>query len=359
VQFTIVEQTEMMAVAKRETWATPDDVSQWRSPRPITATAPTRPSAALGVVTPVAGNHSGSTVLVALAMAAGVASLAGSFMLISTITSDAPIPDYLGDYGLNDLGGGTNFQVGFVIAGVLMLVGALMLRQGPLEHRGRFGAGLVGGAGLALVPFAVFMWASADAVADRALAQAASIATAGAGGQIFESKLGAGFFVLVVAAVLGVIALAVASRYALNDGREPLNTSACVGGALACLAAAAGQLIPERGARFTDNFFNDFNSAQTVFSRVGMIAVVALGGAVGFLLASRFGLGLAVGAVSLHVWQWLSSVLGAGAYPAPPALGNPGNISGTPHIVTTIGLVAVLLFGGLSAVLAERADRTF
>ncbi len=320
--FTIVEQTQRVE-ARPDTWPTPSPAGK----EPIVP----------------AGHRTRATPLVVIAVGAGIATVAGSFMLVSTLTSDAPIPQYLGDYGLNDLGGGTTFQVAFLIAGVLLLVGAMIVRQAGSDHSVRFGSGLISGVGLALVPFVAFMWASANAVANRALLQAESIAGAGGGGQVFESQLGVGFFVLIGGGVLGIVAALIASTRGGDDGAEPLNTSLCVTGALACLAAAAGQLIPQNGGRFGDNFTNSFTGASSISSRLAMIAVVAAGGIVGFLLARRFGLGLVLGSVSLYLWQWLTSILEVGDYPAPPALGNPGNLDGKPHIVTTVGVIVIVL----------------
>ncbi len=296
-------------------------------------------------------------VLAAVAAMAGVASIAGSSMLVATIVSDAPIPQYLGDYFVNDLGGGTNFQAGFILAGALLLFGALLVLRRAHASWDRFGAGLISGAGLALVPFVVFMWASADATVKRALLIAESISTSGGGGRVLESTYAVGFAVLVASAVLGIGAASFAAVRGRSDSEhEPHHTGVCVAAALSSVIAGAGQLIPENGARFIDNFTNSFNSAPHVYSRVGMIAVVAIVATVGFLLASRFGLGLAVGAVSLYVWQWGSSLAGAGKYPAPPALGNPGNITGKPHVVTTVAVVAVVLLGVALAATPARSS---
>ncbi len=373
--FTIVEQTGILEPQRHE-WAKPEDASP-RTPdghddtpaatgaaRPdgdaasrlgSTVSPGSRPNARSGSGTG-SGFGAGSRMLAVVAGVAGLATIGGSFMPVSTITSDAPIPEYLGNYALNDLGGGTNFQVAFIVAGVLMLLGAVMVSQARVGERNRFGPGLIGGAALALAPFVGFMWAGAIRIADRALIQAEAIASAGGGGQIFESRLGAGFFVLIGSGGLGLIAFAITLTRAGNDGREPLGTALSVGGAIACVAAAAGQLLPERGFQFFDNFTNDFNSAHSVYSRIAMIAVMAIGGIIGFLLASRFGLGLAIGAVSLYVWQWVSSVFASGDYPAPPALGNPGGVGSEPHIVTTVGVIGVILAGCLSCLLAQRAD---
>ena len=351
--FTIVEQTEA-AVPQRSAWATPDDAAAWYPPTPSGSTSTIDSTIAMAQLT---GEPPPGTALVAaLACLAGIATIAGAFMLILHIDSDAAIPQYLGDYGIGDLDGvGTNFQVAFILAGALMLLGGLLLVQGGAQG---FGAGLVAGASLAVVPFVVFMATGSDMLADRALFQAQAVATAGGGGTEFSVTFAAGFFVLIGAAVVGVAACLAALRYGRDDGREPLNTWLCVGAAIACLVAGAGQLIPENGRRFADNYSNPFNEALFVYSRLGIIVVMAVVGILGFLLASRFGLGLAVGAVSLYVWQWASSQFEVGNLPLPPAFFNPGGLTGKPHPVTTIGVSAMLALLAALAITARRHDRS-
>ncbi len=354
--FTIVEQTEF-ASPTGGAWVDPVSPDQVPDQQPIPLPNQTPVPAATSGRSPVRSRRPTAAGLITVLAAAivGVATIAGSSMLVSTITSDAPIPEYLGDYFLNDLGAGTNFQFAFVIAALLLLIGAVLVhRESGQSHP--FAFGLIAGSGLALAPFVAFMWASADAVADRALIQAESISRAGGGGQVFESKLGVGFIVLVAAGVLGVVVAVLAiAQGSRDDGREPLNTALCVVGAFACVAATGGQLIPERGARLVDNFSNDFNSMPHVSARVAMIAMTMVVGVIGFLLSNRFGLGLVIGSVSLYVWQWATSLLDAGDYPAPPALGNPGNISGNPHIVTTVGVAAAVLIGAALAFSVTRS----
>jgi hypothetical protein len=95
--------------------------------------------------------------------------------------------------------------------------------------------------------------------------------------------------------------------------------------------------------------------------RLGVLVMLLMGVAVGFVAGSRWGIGMAFGAVAVSVWQWLTSLLKAGEWPFGIAGGNPGQIGFRPHIVTTIGVatvvVAVLLVALLVASAAYRSRR--
>ena len=277
----------------------------------------------------------GSAVLAAVAVLAGVAAIVASFLPMLTIKSDAPI-DALGDYKLNDLAG-TNLQVAIIVAGACILIGGVLAKLGQ-----RFGAGLAGGAALGLAAFIAAIWAVTDAISKGAEAVARVSASSGAGGTFYEGKPGIGFWVLVGAAGLGVIGLLIALAQSGNDGRARLNIGICAAGALAAIAAAAGPLVPENNASFTDNMSRDGGSTALLYARLGIMGLVALVGVIGFIRRNRWGIGLAIGGASLYIWQWISSLAKLGDHPAPPAFFNPGAAEPKPHIVTTIGIIAML-----------------
>ena len=294
----------------------------------------------------------GSIVLAVIAALAGLAAVIGSFLPMLTLTTDAPIPpNQTGDFAPNDLVGGTNFQVAFIVAGIALIAGGVVAKLGK-----RFGAGLAGGAGLAMIPFVVWLWGATKVVSDIAEAQATAIAASGQGGTFFQSTLGAGFYLLVGAAAVGLLAVFVSLAQTGMDNLKPLNRLVCAGGAIAALLAAIGQLLPENGAEISANWETGGGlSATLVYGRLGILFVVAIAGAAGFLYSSRWGVGLALGGAAMYVWQWISSLLEAGDFPAPPAFGNPGAFEARPHILTTVGVIAMLVFAGL-AFIAGRSD---
>ncbi|MEO6124883.1 MAG: hypothetical protein ABIR32_14355 [Ilumatobacteraceae bacterium] len=368
--FTIVEQTEI-ETTPREPWATPEQAAAWY---PVTSppipSGPTQmstqmstemsnkasridPGSELLTFTNEPISTPGTTLLAVFACLAGLITIAGSMLQILTIRSDAAIPQYLGDYTISDLDGvGTNFQIAWLIAGTLMLLGGLLVVQHTAV---RFGAGLAGGAGAIIVPLVAFAGFGTNSLTDRALQQAQYVASVGEGGTQFEFTLHVGFFTLFVAAAFGAATLVLAIGFARDDGRVPLTTWLCVAGALGCVVAGAGQLIPGVGARFADNFSNPYSVGAFVVARLAMIAMMVVVGVLGFLLANRFGLGLALGAVSVYTWQWASSLYEWGNLPLPPAIFNPGG-DGKPHIVTTLGVVIALVCAARLAMIARRAD---
>ena len=290
----------------------------------------------------------GSVVLAVLAGVAGLAAIIGAFVPVLEISTDAPIPE-AGDYKLNDLLLGTNMIIGAVLVGLCLLGGGILATQGK-----RIGAGLASGAAIALAPVLVVVWGGIDRISQAAEAHAVATAAAGQGGTFYQAKQGAGLWVLIGAAALGLIALVVALVQAGADGRPPLNMFVGLGGALAAVVAAFGQMIPSELRSFGDNFDNSIATNAILYGRLAMIALVAAAGAVGFLCNNRWGIGLALGGAVFWAWQWLSSLAEIGDSPLPPGFVPISTIDGKPHIVTTIGVVAVLVLATVAMITAPK-----
>ena len=280
-----------------------------------------------------------------LASLAGLAVIIGSFLPMLTIRTDSSVPS--GDFDLNDIFGGSNLQIAFVIAGVALIAGAVIS-----NFRYRFGAGLSGGTALVLIPYLAYVWGLTRIVSDHAQASA----VASGQGTFIETTTGVGFFVLAAAVVLGFVAMLVGLAFAGYDTLPPLNRLICMGGALGGIAAGVGQLIPGSGASLSDNFDTGFmGSAWIVYSRLGIMGAIIVATMVGFLRCNRWGVGFAIGSIVIYVWQWISSVADWGTQPLPPAFGNPGGDL-KPTAVTTIGLVAVIGFGALALLVGGRRE---
>lgn len=293
----------------------------------------------------------GSVVLAVIAGIAGVAAIIGAFLPVLQISTDAPIPE-VGDYKLNDLFLGTNMIIGAVLVGLCLLGGGILATLGK-----RIGAGLASGAAVAIAPVLVVVWGGVDRMSQSAEAHAVATAAAGQGGSFYQAKQGAGLWVLIAAAALGLIALVIALVQAGADGRPPLNMFVGLGGALAAVVAAVGQMIPSELRSFGDNFDNSLATNAILYGRLAMIALVAAAGAVGFLCNNRWGIGLALGGVVFWAWQWISSLAELGDSPLPPGFVPISTLDGKPHIVTTIGVVAVLVLA-LVAILTAPKTRT-
>ena len=293
----------------------------------------------------------GSVVLAVIAGVAGLAAIIGAFIPVLQITTDANIPE-AGDYKLNDLFLGTNMIIGAVLVGVCLLGGGILATQGK-----RIGAGLASGAAVALAPVLVVVWGGVDRVSQAAEAHAVATAAAGGGGTFYQAKQGAGLWVLIGAAALGLVGLIIALVQAGADGRPPLNMFVGLGGALAAVVAALGQMIPSELRSFGDNFDDSLATNTILYGRLAMIALVAAAGAVGFLCNNRWGVGLALGGAVFWAWQWLSSLAEIGDSPLPPGFVPISTLDGKPHIVTTIGVVAVLVLATV-AILTAPKNRT-
>lgn len=293
----------------------------------------------------------GSTVLAVLSGIAGVATALAAFVPILRVRTDAPIVD-VGVYKSNDLYLGTNLLIALLVAAACLIGGGVLAVLGR-----RIGAGLAASAGLSLVPVVIIMYGSVDMISQRAQDNAFEVAGAGGGGTFFQTRLEAGLWILVGAAALGVIVLVVSLLQAGGDGRPRLNVAIGVAGAFAAVASVAGQMIPGDYTTFSSNFDDTIGGHALVYGRLGLIGVVAVCGAVGFLRNNRWGLGLALGGAAIWMWQWLSSLTDLGDTPLPPGFvpfGSNGELK--PHIVTTVGVVAVLVLA-LIALLTRQPKR--
>ena len=290
----------------------------------------------------------GSTVLAVIAGIAGLGIIIGGFIPVLNIQTDAPIPD-AGSYKVNDMFLGTNVLLGFIIAGLCMIAGGVLAMLGR-----RIGAGLAAGAALVTIPVAVVVWGAIDLVSQRAEANAFAIAAAGGGGTFFRSKQEAGLFVILGGAAVGLIAVVVSAVQSGNDGRPKLNLALGVAGAVASVLAAIGQLIPGNGRAFSDNVDANFGNHQVLDGRIAVITVVAILGVIGFLRSNRWGVGLALGGISIWAWQWLSSIAVLGDAPTPPGYFAIGGSDFKPHIVTTIGVVTMLVIAVVVLVTAPK-----
>lgn len=337
--FAIVEQAPSPQQWTGGWTSEPDGVLTAENARTSTQAMPYAP---VNVVDVLSIPARGSTVLAVVAGIAGLAVVIGGFVPVLNIETDAPIAD-VGAYRINDLYAassplGTNVLLGFVIAGLCMIGGGVLAMLGR-----RIGAGLAAGAALITIPVAIVVWGAIDLVSKRAEQNAFTVAAAGGGGTYFRSKQDVGLFVVLGGAAVGIVAVVIAAIQSGNDGRPKLNLGLGVAGAVASVLAATGQMIPGTGRSFSDNFNGTFGTHPVVDGRLGVIVVVAGTGIFGFLRSNRWGIGLAVGGASIWVWQWLSSLAALGDAPTPPGYFAVGGTDLKPHIVTTIGVVTMLV----------------
>lgn len=267
----------------------------------------------------------------------GVSALAAVLAVASAVTDFATIA-LTGDtvstqtWKLNDFA--SNNLIGVIIAALVLVAGAALGATGR-----RIGTGLAGGAGLAL---AGLMGLAIGQV--TGLFDSTEVGLLQGGGTFtLTTTQEIGFWLAVAAAVLGAVAFALSLRSSGPDGEAPIQAGVGIAGAIATLLVVFGPLIPMHGAKFADQFSNDFTPPATLLLRLLVLVLIAIGGLTGFLVNRRWGLGLALGSISVGVWQWITAISESGDRPFGIAGGNLGASDYAPHIVTTVGVVVMVL----------------
>ena len=231
-----------------------------------------------------------------------------------------------------------------VVAIVLVLGGGLAI------GRQRIGAGLAGGAGLALAGLVAV---------DVALAQSRieALKLFVGEGQTLSITREVPYFILIAAGVCGLVVFLVSLPAARGDGRPRLNAAICSVGALAMLAVAAGPFLPGNGTTWGTNTDGGAFPSFVPWLRIGAMGLVVVAGVVGFANQRRWGVGVAVGGLAAVVVEWAGTLS-----TTPPAgrtgvgIASIGTTDGTPNLVITIGLIVAAL-AGLTAVLLDVGAR--
>lgn len=243
---------------------------------------------------------------------------------------------------------GTNLAVAGFFGATVMALGGLLACFGF-----RWGAGLAGGAGLALTGWAAMIVGLAElriASAESITRQTTDIA--------FTLKVtrDLGFWLTVAVAVIGIFVFIASLRSFGTGGRPALNPWIGALGAVAGVVLVAGPLLPEGNATFANNF----RSATTTLDlptayfggRLLQLALIGFTIVFGLLIVRAYGLGLAAGGVSVAFWMWLSSLLDMGTFPLGIAAGNFGAADSSPHAVTSVGMALTIFMLVVAAVLA-------
>ncbi|MFM7044053.1 MAG: hypothetical protein ACKOYG_00675, partial [Ilumatobacteraceae bacterium] len=271
-----------------------------------------------------------------VAVSAGVLDLV-SFLVTGTDSASATLL-------LDDLS--SNHLIGIGIGVFLLLVGAVVGATGR-----RSGAGLAGGASLALAGLlvnAVGLGVDAlDEVEVRYLATP---------GNTITSTREIGFFLAIGAAGLAGLAF-VSSLGAARGGGRPRIVLVLLG-IVATAAAVVGPLVPLNGAAWIDNWSQQGVPDATMWLRLATLALLLVAGITSFSIGGRFGGTMALGAVSIGVFQSVTSYLELGDLPLGLANGNffapDGGLELEPHLVTLAGLMAVVLLGVVAIMVPTR-----
>jgi hypothetical protein len=246
---------------------------------------------------------------------------------------------------LEDLG--SNLGLAGFIGAAVMVLGGLLACFGL-----RWGAGLAGGAGLALAG-----WAGLSiGLAELPIAISESITRTSSVQFTLRVTRDLGWWLIVGVGVVGVIVFLASLRSLGSGGKPALNPLVAAVAALAMVVLAFGPLVPVNNAVFADNFrsVDPMRDLPAAFfaGRLVQVGLIALVGVAGMLIVRSYGLGLAVGGVSVSVWLWVSSLAEIGSNPVGIANRNPGATDTVPHAVTTVGMVATLALLLLASTMA-------
>lgn len=282
------------------------------------------------------------TPLLAVSALAGILAVAAAVTTLVSYTVTGVLEGST-SFVMNDVG--TSHLVGAIIGAVVLIAGAALGATGR-----RVGTGLAGGAGLALAGMLANACGMGVAVLDQAQINLL------APGTTVTVTYELGFFLAIAAAALGGVAFVLSLREMGPDGMAPVPVAIGVLGALGTLAVVIGTLIPGDFASFADNFGTDFIPPATSWMRILVLALIAVGGLLGFLVNRRWGLGMALGSISVGVWMWATAITESGDIPFGIAGGNVGALDTKPHVVTTVGVIVMVVAGvvGLVAAMQQR-----
>jgi hypothetical protein len=292
-------------------------------------------------------------VLVVLAAATAVAVAAASMLTMLTVDATNSVSLHL---VLDANGFTSNAMVAGLIAAVLLLTGAVIAARGH-----RFAIGLIGGVGAAAAGLMVWLIGQAITLVDSSK----HVLAAGGGVYRLHLLLDIGFFMAIVAAVLGAACFVASLMSAHDPSERKVHPALGALGALGALVLAVGVLLPTKSGHLADNFSAAHPIAGAAFRksqlllvfhvdyqpvpaivpwfRLLLIALILVCGVLGFLRATRWGLGLAIGSVSVSMWMWITSMFAIGDLPYGIGGGNAGSTGHPPHIAVTVGLVVVVI----------------
>jgi hypothetical protein len=241
-----------------------------------------------------------------------------------------------------------NLSIAGLLAVMLMVAGGV-----ASGFHWRWGAGLAGGAGLAIAGLAALTIGLAQFPIDAAH-EFVRIPSE----QQFTLTItrDVGYWLTIVAAALGVVLFFAAINDAPGDRRSGLNPWIAALGALAAVVAAAGPLLPESQAVFSDNWYlidgPGEAPAMLLVGRLVQLALLLLAGVIGFLTVRRWGLGLAIGGSLPVIWLAASTLFELTDKPVGPGFRNPGATDMHIHGVTIIGTSAIAAMAILAVIAA-------
>jgi hypothetical protein len=278
-----------------------------------------------------------------------IATLMASVADIVDIRTDRAVDGIdVGFRTMSDLG--SNLDVAGFIGAAFMMVGALLRCFGF-----RWGAGMAGGAGLALVGWAALVVGLAEIPIEVAETITRDPSTPGP--FLLTITRDVGYWLLIGIAALALFVFLFSIGAARHDGTPGLNPWLAAVGAVGAVVAATGPLIPLGGEDISVNFGAEALPELFFAGRLAQVGLFAVAGVVGFLSVRVYGLGLVGGGISVGVWMWLTTLVDFGDRPIGFAAGNLGSTSNEPHAVTSVGMIITIVML-LAAILVAAVQRS-
>lgn len=251
-----------------------------------------------------------------------------------------------GIWHLDDLA--SNLSIAGLIALVGLTVGSVAAALGQ-----RWGAGLIGGSGLATAGLAGLALGLVE-FPIRVATDFASVGSAEPFTVTITRDLG--YWAFIAAGGVGIIAFFASINDMVIDRVNDLNPLVAAVGAVAAMAAAAGPMVPIDGAIWSVNWIisDDAGSWPTalLIGRAVQLLGLGIGGILGFLCVRRFGLGMVAGVLAPAMWMALTAWIGLGSAPIGPGHRNPGGGSHEVTGLTVVGLVATATLLAIAGAIA-------
>ena len=294
------------------------------------------------------------TAVTGLSILGSIVTMIAMFATIVTVSSDdrivgndnTPANFRVGSWIPSDLA--DNLPIAGLIAVSLLMCGGVAAGFGW-----RGGSGLAAGAGLAIAGLAALTIGLAQFPIDAAY-EMASIPTDERFTLTITRDLG--YWLQLAAAAIGIVVFFASLNDAFGDHRAGLNPWIAALGALSGMVMAAGPLIPEGLAVFSDNWYVIEGPGQApamlLSTRLVQLGLLALTSLIGFLSVRRWGLGVAVGGAMPSLWLTVSTMFDLTDHPVGPGFRNPGANEMSVHGVTIIGASALAAFLLLALVAA-------
>jgi hypothetical protein len=261
--------------------------------------------------------------------------LAARILEVRTTSLTPTFP--VGDWIISDFG--SNLASAALLSCGGLLIGLIAWFLGGFQ----WAAGLITGSGLMILGWATLVIGLSErpiTIVESAVSGSAPVGTAAFTATI---QRGAGFTLLVLAALCALVTAILGASRMRPDPQGGLNPWVAALGAVAAMGVVIGPLLPVGSASLADNFSSSVDQpALFVIARIIHVTLIAICAVGGFLLVRTAGLGVMLGPLILVGWLTATVVLDRGSHPIGPGFANPGRFGSVPQVATEIHTVTLI-----------------